>query len=170
MYDVSFQSPSQNVLITTDPILTNAPATTTTLTPSDPLHKRDFSGGGSTGVGIIVAVVLGVLGFLLLRWHRKRTQHQISKRDLTVRTRLNAWRSDTMPQQGPKRPPEYLEAVGWKSSQPTNMAMEATGGGGGAELTGSSANELPGYSEAGASGRSDMEGVGLQMPGEVHVR
>ena len=75
-----------------------------------------------------------------------------------------------MPQQGPKRPPEYVEAVGWKSSHPTDMAREATGGGGGLGLTTSSAQDLPGYSEAGASGRGDMEGVGLQMPGEVHVR
>jgi len=160
MYNILLPlSVSQHALTTTDPILV-----------SHSLHKRDFSGGGSAGVGITVAVVLGVLGFVLLRWHRKRTQYQISNRDQAVRTRLNAWRNDTIPQQGSKRPPEYVEAVGWKSNQPTDMAGEAGGEGGGSGLTDGSAQELPGYSEAGASGRGDMEGVGLQMPGEVHVR
>jgi len=169
-YSHPCDSSSQHTLTNTDPILTIIQTTTNPTTPSHSLHKRDFSGGGSAGVGIIVAVVLGVLGFLLLRWHRKRTQSQISKRDLTVRTRLNAWRNDATPQQASKRPPEYVEAVGWKSGQPTDMAREPTGGGGGARLTDSSMQELPVYGEVVGGGRGDVEEIGLLRPGEVHVR
>jgi len=163
---------SHRPLTTTDPLLANVSATTTTVVTAPPptLHKRDFSGGGSAGVGILVALVLGVCGFLLLRWHRKRTQYQISSRDQAVRARLNAWRKDATPQQVQKRPPGYVEAVGWKSSQPTDMAGQGTRGGGRLGLTDGSAQELPEYSEVVGGNQSDGAVVELQRPGVVHVR
>ena len=138
-------------------------------TPSHAFYKRDFSGGGSAGVGILVAIVLGVLGFLLLRWHRKRTQYQISSRDQAVRVRLNAWKKDATPQQGSKRLPDYVEATGWRSGERAEVAREAAGGAR-AALNDGGAGGLPGYGEATGGGRAGGEVVEMQMPGEAHVR
>jgi len=137
-------------------------------TPSHAFYKRDFSGGGSAGVGILVAIVLGVLGFLLLRWHRKRTQYQISSRDQAVRVRLNAWRKNATPQQGLRRLPDYVEATGWRRSERAEVAREAASGAPvrldeGVEM-------LPGYGEATGDGRADGGVVEMQIPGEAHVR
>ena len=76
-----------------------------------------------------------------------------------------------MPQQGRKRPPEYVEAVGWKSSRPMDMTREATSGGVGMAGLGTGTMEaLPGYGEVVGSGRGEVEAVRLQMPREAHVR